>query len=370
MSKVLDLAVALMAIDTCNPPGNEKQAADFIAAMLDTAGFTVQRQEFAPGRTNLIALKRSSRMAPVLAFTGHLDTVPLGTAEWGRPPFGGKISGGKLYGRGSSDMKAGVAAFVIAAIDMAALDRDTALVITAGEERGCEGALAMARDGIALPEVAGWIVAEPTANKVALGHKGALFSYLHFSGKSAHSSRPDLGVNAIYKACAAALALRDMQFEMSHPVLGAPTVNVGLIEGGHAPNAVPDRAKLHVDVRTIPGMDHSAILQQLETIGGDGVRLERVHDIAPVWTPGDASLIKACRSASEAEGYMTSGELGASFFTDASVLAKLAPAPVAILGPGEPGQAHVTDEWCTVANIEAAERIYCRLIETHGQANS
>ena len=368
MSKVLDLAVALVAIDTCNPPGNEKRAADIVGDMLDAAGFSVQRHEFSPGRSNLIAVKRSSKRAPVLAFTGHLDTVPLGTAEWTQRPFGGSIIDGRLYGRGASDMKAGVAAFVIAAIDAAALDQDLALVITAGEERGCEGALALARDGIALPDVGGWIVAEPTANKVALGHKGALFSYLHFSGRSAHSSRPDLGINAIYKACAAALALRDMRFDTSHPILGAPTVNVGLIEGGHAPNAVPDRAKLHVDVRTIPGMDHTAILRQLEALGGDGVRLERVHDIAPVWTRADSPFIEACRLASELEGYRTDEVSGAPFFTDASVLAQIAPAPVAILGPGEPGQAHVTDEWCGVAEIEAAERIYRRMIEKHAQA--
>lgn len=368
MTDAIELARALMRIDTCNPPGNEQAAADVLAPLLAACGFAVEQHRFAPGRVNLVAVRRSAQRRPVLAFTGHLDTVPLGTAPWRHDPFAGEIHDGRLYGRGASDMKAAVAAFVAAALDARDTEADLALVITAGEERGCEGALALARDDIALPEIAGWIVAEPTANAVALGHKGAVFCFLHFAGVSAHSSTPHLGVNAIYRACTAALALRDMDFAGGHEVLGQATVNVGLIDGGHAPNAVPDRARLHVDVRTLPGMDHAEVRARMAAVAGGDSRVECIHDLAPVWTDPAAPLVAMCAAARGAEGHAAEAPRGASFFTDASVLAGLAPAPVVILGPGEPSQAHVTDEWCSVKEIAAAQRIYGRLIRMHAAA--
>ncbi|MFG1429281.1 M20 family metallopeptidase [Roseixanthobacter glucoisosaccharinicivorans] len=365
MTDAIEIARALMRIDTCNPPGNEQAAADILVPLLAASGFEVEQHRFAPGRVNLVAVRRSAHRRPALAFTGHLDTVPLGTAPWHHDPFAGEISEGRLYGRGASDMKAAVAAFVAAAIDARDIAADLALVITAGEERGCEGALALARDRVTLPEIGGWIVAEPTSNAVALGHKGAVFCFVHFTGVSAHSSTPQLGVNAIYRACTAALAFRDLDFPGRHAVLGQATVNVGLIEGGHAPNAVPDRARLHVDVRTLPGMDHAEVLARLAAVAGDHSRVECVHDLAPVWTDQGAPFVALCAAAREAEGYVAEPPRGAAFFTDASVLAGLAPAPVVILGPGEPSQAHVTDEWCGVREIEAAQRIYGRLIRMH-----
>ncbi|OYX69465.1 MAG: hypothetical protein B7Y95_18170 [Rhizobiales bacterium 32-66-11] len=368
MIDTIEIARALMRVDTCNPPGNEQAAAQILAPLLADAGFAVEHHCFAPGRANLVAVRRSRRMRPALAFTGHLDTVPLGAAPWRHDPFAGEIASGRLYGRGASDMKAAVAAFVAAALDAGGVDADLALVITGGEERGCEGALALARAKIALPEIAGWIVAEPTSNAIALGHKGALFSFIHFAGVSAHSSTPHLGVNAIYRACTAALAFRDMDFPARHPVLGQATANVGLIDGGHAPNAVPDRARLHVDVRTLPGMDHSEVLARLAALAGDGSSLECIHDLAPVWTDPTAPFVALCAAARDAEGHVAEPPRGASFFTDASVLSRLAPAPVVILGPGEPSQAHVTDEWCGVTEIEAARSLYGRLIRMHADA--
>lgn len=368
MTDAIEIAQALIRVDTCNPPGQEEAAARILAPRLADAGFAVELHGFAPGRANLVAVRRSGRRRPALAFTGHLDTVPLGTVPWRHDPFAGEIENGRLYGRGASDMKAAVAAFVAAALDTRDVDADLALVITGGEERGCEGALALAQARIALPEIAGWIVAEPTSNGLALGHKGALFSFIHFVGVSAHSSTPHLGVNAIYRACTTALAVRDMDFPARHAVLGQATANVGLIDGGHAPNAVPDRARLHVDVRTLPGMDHGEVLARLVGLAGDGAQLECAHDLAPVWTDPADPFVALCGAAREAEGQMAEPPRGASFFTDASVLARLAPAPVVILGPGEASQAHVTDEWCGVKEVETARSIYERLIRMHADA--
>ncbi|NVK33422.1 MAG: M20 family metallopeptidase [Rhodobacteraceae bacterium] len=365
----IELAQTLIRTDTRNPPGNEQKCGQPLIQLLSQAGFNIKEHVFAPGRSNIIATKSGERAGPALAFTGHLDTVPLGEKPWSVDPFGATISGNKLYGRGASDMKAAVAAFVTAAIEETASGkphRDIVLVITAGEERGCEGALAMQDDGFTLPPIGGWIVAEPTVNQIALGHKGAVFAFMRFAGQTAHSSKPHLGDNAVYKACECALRLRDLQFNVRHPVLGSPTSNVGLIEGGHAPNAVPDRASLHVDVRTVPGMDHTAVLDLLKSRGGDQAVLEVVHDLPPVWTDEDDDFVAFCRSCCTVEGVNPGPAQGASFFTDAAVLLQFAPAPVVVVGPGQPDQAHVTDEWCSLEDIEAATRIYRRFIGSFG----
>lgn len=368
MHSVLDLAKRLIQMDTCNPPGNERRSAQLLADVLRAAGFEIRFHHLDEARASIVAFKPGTLGGPALAFTGHLDTVPIGDEPWSVPPFGAEEKDGRLYGRGASDMKAAVAAFVVAAINSVEVSephRDILIVITAGEERGCEGVRAMLDTGFTIPPVGGWVVTEPTANKVALGHKGALFAYMQFAGKSAHSSRPELGDNAIYKACRAALNLEILGFDDRHAHLGAATVNVGLIEGGHAANAVPSSARLHVDVRTLPGMVHGAVLEKLVlTCGGDAVP-DVIYDLPPVWTPESHEFVALCRQACEQEGVDPGASHGATFFTDAALLTRISPAPVVILGPGQPEQAHVKDEWCGVSDIIDSVRIYSRLIRTY-----
>ncbi|MEY2536230.1 MAG: succinyl-diaminopimelate desuccinylase, partial [bacterium] len=142
-SDVVELTRELVRTQTVNPPGDEARAAQLLAARLESAGLEVTAHEPAPGRTSLVARWPGRSDAPALCLTGHLDTVPLGGREWARDPFGGEIDGDRLHGRGSSDMKGGVAAIVVAAERVAALGRGRAgleLVLCAGEETGCEGA--------------------------------------------------------------------------------------------------------------------------------------------------------------------------------------------------------------------------------------
>ena len=362
----IDLTRQLLAIDTTNPPGQEDPAIDLLETILGKAGFQLERHRFSPGRSNLVARLAGRRSGPALAFTGHLDTVPLGDNAWTRNPLGELGDDGRLYGRGTSDMKGGVAAFVAAACAAAgdnAVRNDLVLVLTAGEERGCEGAVAMQRDRIALPEIGGWVVAEPTANRLSLGHKGALFMKLAFVGRTAHSAMPHLGENAIYEAARALLDVRDMVLSAEeHAVLGLPTRNVALIQGGHAVNAVPDRAEFTMDIRSVPGMRHDRLVNALRTIGGDRAKVDILYDLPPVWTDEAHPFVEICRRALVAHGQNDLAPIGMPFFTDAAVLAEMAPAPVVIIGPGEPTQAHRTDEWCSLAEIERSTAIYRTLI--------
>jgi succinyl-diaminopimelate desuccinylase len=139
---VIETTRFLIRQNTINPPGKEADTAAYLGRRLEDAGFRVASYALATERTCLVAdLDGSDRDAP-LCFTGHLDTVPLGVAAWSVDPFGGELVGGRIYGRGSSDMKGGVAAIVEAALPVArrAHRRALKLIFTAGEETGCEGA--------------------------------------------------------------------------------------------------------------------------------------------------------------------------------------------------------------------------------------
>ena len=167
------LTQALVRTNSINPPGDEAATAALVTKQLEGSGFRVEHHSFGSKRYNLIAdLPGSASAETPLVLTGHLDTVPLGSASWRQDPFGGEIDGGRLYGRGASDMKAGIAAMTLAAIRAAAgprLRRGLRLVFTGGEETGCQGALALRANGM-LGAASGIVVGEPTANRIALGH--------------------------------------------------------------------------------------------------------------------------------------------------------------------------------------------------------
>ena len=363
----LDIASDLIRMDTRNPPGREVECAHYLGGLLAGAGLEVSYHEFAPGRTSLVALLRgeggeADKKKP-LCFGGHIDVVPLGAAEWSVNPFGAEIADGRLYGRGSTDMKSGVAAFVHAAMTLAADgargNADIVLAICAGEETGCEGSSHLGRIG-AIGEAGAIVIAEPTANYPFLGHKGALWLRVESEGVTAHGSMPERGVNAIYKAARAITKLEDFDFNVKpHELLGRSTLNVGTVEGGLNLNSVPDRAAFTVDIRTLPEQDHAEIVSGLQGyLGGEG-RIERIVDVGGVHTPHSHPWV---REVYELTGTVLDEEIeprGAPYFTDASALT---PAcghpPTVILGPGEMHMAHQTDEYCPVAHIRQAAEIY------------
>src|SRR6478609_2336206 len=292
MAKLPDavqLTRRLLEFDTINPPGNEEACARYLGDLLQASGFQVDYSTFAASRTSLIARigQTTSSKAP-LGFTGHLDTVPLGAAPWKKHAFGASLEGGRLYGRGSSDMKSGVAAFVVAALAQAERLRESpgvTLVLTADEECGCGGAAHLARETSLLGRVGALLVGEPTANYPLVGHKGALWLEARTTGVTAHGSMPERGDNAVHKAARAITALQDFDFNFArHAVLGGPTLNVGTIKGGLNINSVPDRAAIGIDIRTIPGQNHAKIRDQLASYLGDDVALSTLLDAESVWT--------------------------------------------------------------------------------------
>ncbi|NIH79575.1 M20 family metallopeptidase [Amycolatopsis viridis] len=361
MTDALALTRALTAVDTVGHA--ESAALEVVAPLLAEAGFRTEVFEHEPGRGTLVAEWETGHDTPPLCLSGHVDTVPLGGAPWRRDPFAGETDGDRLYGRGVSDMKAGVAAIVTAAVSVARSRPRRAglrLVLTAAEETGSQGARFVAdRLGRSGPLV----ITEPTANAAFHGHKGALWLEALATGVTAHGSMPHLGDNAVVKLAAAVTRLAGHRFGVEpHPVMGPPTLNVGTFTGGLNTNSVPDRAVATVDVRTVAGQDHARVLESLAAVAGEGVVLTPLVDLPPVWTdPGDEWAASAAAIVHEVTG-AGSEVATATYFTDASVLTPaLGGVPTLICGPGEPEQAHVTDEWCSVTRLAESVEILKRI---------
>jgi succinyl-diaminopimelate desuccinylase len=357
----------LLRFDTVNPPGRERDCARHAGELLAQWGYRVDYHDYEDGRTSVVARAGGVAGKDPLCLTGHLDVVPLGSRAWTRDPFAGETDGDRLYGRGASDMKAGVAAILLAARTFKGKLAGTpgvVLVLTAGEENGCIGSRHLAQMPALMGRAGAIVVGEPTSNYPFVGHKGSLKFHAHFRGKSAHGSMPHLGENAIYKAARAAARLEAFDFgARAHPVMGAPTMNDGTIAGGSGVNLVPDSASLGVDVRTVPGQDHAALRARLAETLGEGAEMDVFSDLEPVWTePQDAWMRRVFEIVRPILGAAPEART-ATYMTDAANLLKIyRGAPVVVLGPGEPDMAHQTDEFCSMERIRQSVAIYEALI--------
>jgi succinyl-diaminopimelate desuccinylase len=356
------LTKKLVAFNTINPPGAERKAAQYLGELLKDSGFEVNLHDFDTERTTVVARRSSQHDQPSLCFTGHLDTVPLGAGPWSSDPFGGEVQGDRIYGRGTSDMKSGVAAMVAAAVRLVRFEKKKAslvLILTAGEETGSQGAshlVSLRRLG----PVGAMVVGEPTSNYPFVGHKGALWIEARVNGVSAHGSMPGEGINAIYKAARALVQLERYRFGIApHSLLGLPTLNVGTVSGGTNINLVPDRATIGIDIRTIPGQDEEAILKDIASLFQTDAEITKILSVGGVATDPQNAWVQQVFD-------ITTPSLGArpvpraaTYFTDASFFTPaFGHPPTMILGPGEPEMAHKTDEYCLVNKIEQAADVY------------
>jgi succinyl-diaminopimelate desuccinylase len=360
------LTRSLLRFDTVNPPGRERDCARYAGSLLQEWGYQVDYHEYEDARTSIIARAGSSDRKAPLCLTGHLDVVPIGARAWTRDPFSGESDGDRLYGRGSSDMKAGVAAILLAARAMAKKLAGTpgvVIVLTAAEEGGCIGSRHLSEQRKLLGKAGAMIVGEPTSNYPLVGHKGSVKFHARFKGVSAHGSMPHLGVNAIYKAARALSRLEAFDFGVpAHPVMGKPTLNVGTIAGGSSVNAVADAADIGVDIRTVPGMDHSLLLDSIQQLMGEA-DLDVFSNLGPVWTEPDEAWVRRVFEICKPHVAEPLQARTAPYMTDAANLLKVySGAPTVVLGPGEAAMAHQTDEYCSMERIRQSVSIYEALI--------
>ena len=372
---VVSLTQELIRFQSVNPPGNEKPAAEYLAARLRDLGLEAIIEDVEPGRANMVARVRGEGDGH-LVFTGHLDVVPPGGQKWKHDPFAAELVDGRIYGRGSADMKGGVAAIATA---MAALSAagfkpkaDVILAATCGEEAGMLGAQALAaRDSLA--GAGHLVVAEPTNLDVFIGEKGVLWVSIRALGRTGHGSMPWLGINAVSYMARLIPRLEAYPFPFDESeLLGGPTISVNMIAGGNKVNVVPDVCEITIDLRTVPRQDHAGIVEALESLANEvarefhpDLRVEvDVHeDVTSLETDRDDPLVQAMTASARSVRGVDPVVGGVTYGTDGAYLGPGYGIPMVICGPGAQGMAHQPDEYVEVEQLVQAAAIYIDLAQ-------
>jgi acetylornithine deacetylase len=382
MSGVLPIARDLVRIGSVNPMGRgiggpavgEERLTAWLESFLAGIGARCRRQPVAPGRDNLVAELSWSGSGRSVMLEAHQDTVPVDGMTV--PPFDAEVRNGRLYGRGACDVKGGMAA-ILAAMERLAADRPkgAASVIaafTVDEESGFTGVRRLSRE---LPAgVAFAVVAEPTRLEVVVAHKGLVRWRVRTRGRSCHSARPVDGVNAVYRMAPVLAALEEYAATLSagrsHPLLGSPTLSVGVIRGGTSVNTVPGSCEIEIDRRLLPGEDPASAVEHcrrfLEArLPGADLEVEPawITDLALDTPPDSEAAAISVAAVRKVRG--RSEPIGVPYGTDASKLAE-AGLPSVVLGPGDIAQAHTVDEWIEVADLERAVEVYVELVKLAG----
>jgi acetylornithine deacetylase len=366
------LARALIKIDSRNPtlvpdgPG-EGEVARTLASILDDWGFSVQIVDAIPGRPNVVA-RVGPRDAPALMLNGHLDVV--GVEGMIHEPFAAEMRSGRIYGRGSADMKGGLAA-MCAAATVVSKSSNAQVVIAAvvDEEYESLGLRALLASGVRAEAA---IVTEPTRLAICPAHRGFAWIDVTLAGRAAHGSRYDLGVDAIMHAGLLLAELNDLEQKREsgrrHPLLGRTSLHASTIRGGVGMSTYPERCELAIERRTLPGEDASLALREItdacervrarHPAFSAQVRLNTAQ--APSDVAVDAPVVERLRRALEGEKIPVRIE-GLSAWTDAALLNE-AGIPAVCFGPGDISLAHAAEEYVPVEDIERGTRVLARVV--------
>ena len=369
--ELVDLTIQLVQTPTENPPGNEKAAAQFLKPLLTKMGFKTKKVLSPKGRLNLMAERRWGRGGRTLIFNGHLDVVPAGDpSQWKYPPFQGKLSKGRIYGRGASDMKSGIASFIhaLSTIGRSKIRlRQGAVVlhlVSDEESHGHQGTGFLSQQGGIRGDAV--LVGEPTDLQPVIAQKGALWLRISTLGKSAHGSRPHMGVNAVEKMMKVMERLSSIRLEKEHPLLGKPTLSIGTIRGGTKINIVPDRCEIEVDRRMLPGEKKEEVLKQMEETLDSfcpqdpffQYRMEEIDFAEPSEVNPEEEIVKVGVEAIQNVTGKKPSLRVFSGFTDSRFYINQCHIPALIFGPGGVDQAHTTDESVEVDALVHAAHIY------------
>ena len=370
--ELVALTRALVRVPGENPPGQEEATAHAFAAMCRDRGLDVDVAEAAPGRPNVVATLRGGD-APGLLLLGHTDVVPVGSG-WTADPFSGELADGAVHGRGSADMKGGLAACLLATdavrragvalpgpLHLAALvdEEDTGLGIRHHVDRG-------------LPPLAGCVVAEPTDLRTVVAARGDSYLDYRVHGRAAHSGDPSEGRNAIVGAALVVADLEQWHAELAgarHPLVGPATVSVGTVHGGQGTSIVAAECRLTVDRRLLPEEDPDVVLGEararlaaLDLPAADLTAEVTMSMAMPGFaTPADhpwSTLVDGALADAGGPGLPLGGWTAAC---DGGFVAR-AGVPVVVMGPGSLDRAHRPDERVEVAQLVTAARAYALLI--------
>jgi len=353
--RLVSLTQRIIQINSENPPGNEFKLAQLVARELWACGFKVKSYEFARRRPNIVGILNGKFHKGSLLFSPHLDTVPAG-GGWKINPFSGKVINGKIYGRGATDCKGNLAVGleVMRSLseDKIALSRDIIFAATADEEAGSGlGIIPLLQKGILNPSAA--VILDSDEFEIIVAQKGLIHFKIKIFGKKAHGAYPHLGVNAIEIAAEVIADLKEYRFKFKrHPLLKAPTINIGTIQGGDKVNMVADYCELEVDLRFLPGMKAKEILKGLKAvikkraksfkIEVDGIQvpceMDRRHPLVKTL------LLVNRRIAKKGTLKGSEGATVISFFLQNGI-------PALATGFGKEGMAHTTNEYVEIRDL-------------------
>jgi acetylornithine deacetylase/succinyl-diaminopimelate desuccinylase family protein len=359
--------------------GEERELADYLFDKMKELGFQVTLYEADKNRPNLVGVLSSGKPGPKLLLNGHMDTVPPGNLEkWSFDPYSGEIKGRRLYGRGSCDMKGGIASMLNAVETI--LDEgieimgDLVLCMVVDEERGgYKGTEYIMKKGIRGDYA---LIAEPSKMNVLIANKGDLGMNLKVYGKAAHAANPQMGINAIHNLIKIVNRILEIPDKLNwsaktHHLVGSPTIGISVIEGGIQRNMVPDYCKAVIDRRIVPG---------LETIGEAKKEIELEVKAAMTEDPQikaeldtfieveaceigkNEKIVKTLLSSYKENFGLDPLVTGVSYFTDAHFMVNRYGIPTAIFGPGSIDQAHTVDEYVDIDQLVNASRVYALTI--------
>ncbi|RWE19137.1 MAG: M20 family peptidase [Mesorhizobium sp.] len=379
MSNVSDLLAQLVRIESINPNlspagSGEGAMAAYVAKICQDEGIEFEIQPVSKGRNNIFAWVRGVNPDKRVLFESHLDTVPA--EGWQRDPFAAEIEGRRMYGRGTCDTKSSLAAMLHALIAVKK-DKARATIFVAGtvdEEYQKSGARALAKSGLKFEAA---VAGEPTNLEVVVAHKGSVRWWIETTGRAAHSSKPELGLNAIAGIAQVIPELVHLGDELRrrdpHPLVGTPSLTISLIQGGSDICTVPASCQIFLDRRLVPKETPAGAIEEVEKILADLREKHRdlkVRSVLPaVEDPPleDATgsriaevAADACRSIAGTGATLH----GAPWGTDASQI-QLTGAKCVVLGPGDIAQAHTIDEYVDLDEVEKASEIYLRMMQTY-----
>ena len=380
IAAVVSLASALVKLRTVHEPHAaevETPAADLLAGTMRGFGWDVTVTEVAPGRPNVVAEVQGARPGRTLMFEGHLDVVTeADPGLWSFDPFGGEVIDGRVHGRGSADMKAGVAAMVHAAraVQLGGFDGRILVGALADEEGMMLGAKYFAGDVRAglWGDIDGVIVCEPQGGEVCPVAKGAIRIQVELIGAMAHGAMPQMGRNPVPAVGSLLLGLDQIQLAIraqtgTHPLLGEFSLTPTVLLAGSPEqiNVIPATATLALDIRTVPGVDHRMLIELITRLADTLAAESSLHarttviDVRPpVDTPVDAPVVQAMfaghQSATGRPGVLG----GVPGTTDGTILTCDAGLPTVVYGPGGKWIAHQADEYVEVEDIVISTRAY------------
>jgi acetylornithine deacetylase/succinyl-diaminopimelate desuccinylase-like protein len=367
-SRLVELTTSLVRAAGQNPPGEEAATVGVLAEAAAGLGLDVVETAVEPGRNN-VRVTLGGGGGPGLLLLGHTDVVPVGDG-WATDPFGGVVHEGRIYGRGSSDMKGGLAASLsaLAALRGVGLSGPVELAALVDEEETGKGIRAYV-SSVPGPFL-GCVTAEPTDLQTIIGARGASYVRVEIHGKACHAGNPDDGANAIYGAAAVVAEIERLHAELAtapHPLLGPATWSVGQIHGGTGGSIVPAECVMVADRRLLPGESTDAVLDDLRRrVAGLGLAERRLTvDLAmpmemPAFqTPADSELARATDAALADAGGPGLPLGGWTAACDGGYVARDLGVPVVVLGPGSATtQAHRADESVAISELLVAARAY------------